>query len=188
VGDLLSAWQGHPRGDDGAGERQFFKAAYQGILDHPDDEHLVATAIDLLPHVAREYPHRLALARFGYERYFQHRRRLDNCANCMAGDTTQGIVQNLSQLYLDAGRPDDAIEVCRRLVDERGDDVSPYKLAETWERVAWAHWQKGEPQLALATVRDALARYGETVRGDDLRRTLAHFEREGAAGRPATTR
>ena len=47
VGDLLAAWQGFPRGDDGLGERQFFKAAYQGIVDHPDDEHMVATAIDL---------------------------------------------------------------------------------------------------------------------------------------------
>ncbi len=29
VGDLLAAWQGFPRGDDGLGERQFFKAAYR---------------------------------------------------------------------------------------------------------------------------------------------------------------
>ena len=106
----------------------------------------------------------------------------------MPGDTTQGLAQNLSRLLSEAGRHDEAVTVCRRLIEERGAEVSPYKLAETWERVAWAHWQKGEPQLALATVRDALARYGETVRGDDLRRTLAHFEREGAAGRPATTR
>jgi len=36
-------------------------------------------------------------------------------------------------------------------------------------------------------VRDALARYGDTARGDDLRRTLAHFERE-RADRPKATR
>jgi hypothetical protein len=89
LGDLLSAWQGHPRGDDGRGERQFFKAAYQGILDHPDDAHVVATGIDLLHWVVRDYPHRLELARFGYDRYFGHRARTDNCANCMVGDTSQ---------------------------------------------------------------------------------------------------
>jgi hypothetical protein len=43
LGDLLSAWPGHPRGDPG--ERQFFKAAYQGILDHSDDPHIVASAV-----------------------------------------------------------------------------------------------------------------------------------------------
>jgi tetratricopeptide (TPR) repeat protein len=186
LGDLLSAWQGHPRGGDGSGERQFFKAAYQGILDHPDDEHVVASAVGLLHWVVRDYPHRLGLARFGYERYFQHRQRTDNCANCMVGDTTQGLVQNLGQLYAAAGRYDEAIEVGRRLIEERGADVSPYKLAETWNQIAWAHWQKGELERAVAVVRDALARYGSTVRRDDLERTLAHFEREreGATKKP----
>ncbi len=175
VGDLLSAWQGHPR--SAAGERQFFKAAYQGIVDHPDDEHVVATAIDLLYWVVRDYPHRLALARFGYERYLGHARRLDNCANCMVGDTTQGLTLNLSRLSAEVGRFDDALAVCRRLLDERGSDVSPYKLAEVWEQMAWVHWRAGEPERAREAIREAIERYGHTVRGDDLRRTLATFER-----------
>ncbi len=179
VGDLLAAWQGFPRGDDGLGERQFFKAAYRGIVDHPDDEHIVATAIDLLHWVVDDYPHRLPLAQFGYDRYFQHRQRVDNCANCMVGDRTQGLTLNLSRLLMAAGRYDEAIAVCRRLIDERGADVSPYKLAEIWERIAWAHWEKGERERAREVVREAIAKYGGTVRGDDLRRTLATFERAG---------
>ena len=179
LGDLLSVWQGHPRGDDGRGERQFFKAAYQGIVDHADDEQVVATAIELLHYVVRDYPHRLRLAQFGYERYFQHRRRTDNCVNCMVGDTTQGLAQNLSQLYAAAGRYDEAIEVGRRLIEARSAEMSPYKLAETWDQMAWVQWQKGERERAVHIIRDALARYGSTVRGDQLRRTLAHFEREG---------
>jgi len=177
VGDLLAAWQGFPRGDDGLGERQFFKAAYRGIVDHPDDEHVVATAIDLLYWVVDDYPHRLPLAQWGYDHYFQHRQRTDNCANCMPGDRTQGLTQNLSRLLMAAGRHDEAIAVCRRLIDERGADVSPYKLAETWDRIAWAHWEKGERDRAREVIREAIAKYGTTVRGDDLRRTLATFER-----------
>jgi tetratricopeptide (TPR) repeat protein len=179
VGDLLSAWQGHPRTDEG--ERQFFKATYQGIVDHPDDAHVVATGIDLLHWVVRDYPHRLGLARFGYERYFQHARRLDNCANCMVGDTTQALARNLSQLYAEAGRFDEAIAVSRRLLDERSRDVSPYLLAETWSQLAWAHWRKGERERARQVAREGLERYGDTVRGDDLRQALAAFEREEAA-------
>jgi tetratricopeptide (TPR) repeat protein len=177
VGDLLAAWQGFPRGDDGLGERQFFKAAYRGIVDHPDDEHIVATAIDLLHWVVDDYPHRLPLAQFGYDRYFQHRQRVDNCANCMVGDRTQGLTLNLSRLLMAAGRYDEAIAVCRRLIDERGADVSPYKLAEIFERIAWAHWEKGERERAREVIREAIAKYGGTVRGDDLRRTLATFEK-----------
>ena len=176
VGDLLAAWQGFPRGD-GQGERQFFKAAYRGIVDHPDDEHLVATAIDLLYWVVDDYPHRLPLAQFGYERYFQHRQRVDNCASCMPGDRTQGLTLNLSRLLMAAGRHDEAIAACRRLIEQRGADVSPYKLAEAWERIAWAHWEKGERVRALEVIREAVAKYGATVRGDDLRRTLTTFQR-----------
>ncbi len=176
LGDLLSAWQGHPRTDEG--ERQFFKAAYQGIVDHPDDAQVVATAINLLHWVVRDYPHRLGLARFGFERYFLHRARTDNCANCMPGDTTHGLAQNLAQLYAADGRYDEGIAVCRKLIDERGADVSPYKLAETWNQLAWLHWQKGDRDQAVQIARDALARYGSTVRGDELRRTLERFESE----------
>ena len=178
LGELLAAWQGFPRGDDGRGERQFFKAAYQGILDHPDDPQVVATAIGLLHLVVRDYPYRLELARFGYDRYFNHRGRTDNCANCMVGDASQSLVQNLSQLLTAAGRFDEAIAVCRRLIDERGAEVSPYKLAETWNQMAWAHWHKGERSRAVDIVKEALTRYGGTVRADELKRTLARFEAE----------
>jgi PAS domain-containing protein len=178
VGDLLSAWQGYPHTPEG--ERQFFKAAYQGIVDYPDDEHVVATALDLLYWVDRDYPHRRALVRFGFERYVRHNRRTDNCVNCMVGDTTQALALNLSQLEGDAGRYDEALRVCRRLIDERGRDVSPYKLAEIWNQMAWLHWRGGDLEGALKVVREGIERYGATVRGDDLRRTLAAFEREQA--------
>jgi hypothetical protein len=81
---------------------------------------------------------------------------------------------------MEAGHHDEAIAACRRLIDERSGDVSPYKLAETWSQLAWAHWRKGERERALEVAREGLARYGDTVRGDDLRQTLAAFEREGA--------
>jgi hypothetical protein len=178
LGDLLAAWQGFPRGDDGRGERQFFKAAYRGILNHPDDPQVVAPAIDLLHWVVRDYPYRLELARFGYDRYFGQRGRTDNCANCMVGDTSQSLVQSLSQLLTAAGRFDEAIAVCRRLIDERGAEVSPYKLAETWNQMAWAYWHKGEHSRAVDIVKEALTRYGGTVRADELKRTLARFEAE----------
>jgi len=183
VGDLLAAWQGFPRG--GLGERQFFKSAYRGIVDHPDDDHVAATAIMLLDHVASDYPQRLGLAEFGYTRYFGYRARTDNCANCMVGDTSQTLAVSLSRLYSSAGRHDEAIAACRRVIDERAADVSPYKLAETWNQLAWAYWRKGDDARALEVIHDAIARYGGTVRADDLRRTLATFERgpEAAPGR-----
>jgi hypothetical protein len=50
----------------------------------------------------------------------------------MVGDTSQALAVSLSRLYSSAGRHDEAIAACRRVIDERAADVSPYKLAETW--------------------------------------------------------
>jgi hypothetical protein len=96
----------------------------------------------------------------------------------MPGDTTQGLVLNLSQLLDAAGRHDDAIAVCRRLIDERSADVSPYKLAETWNQIAWVHWHQGDRKRAAQVIGEALSRYRSTVRGELLEGTRAHFERE----------
>jgi tetratricopeptide (TPR) repeat protein len=175
-GDLLAAWQGHPRTE--LGERQFFRAAYQGIVDHPENEHVVATAIELMHHVVRDYPHRLGLAWFGVERYRAHRRRTDNCASCMPGDTTQGLVVNLARLLDAAGRRDEGIAICRRLLDERGAEVSAYKAAETWNQIARLHWNQGERERARQVIDEALARYGTSLRRELLEGTRARFERE----------
>lgn len=183
-GDLMAAWQGYPRDDAHRelAERQFFKAAYQGILDHSDDPHIVATAIELLGYVVADYPRRTELAEYGINRYFDHQQRTDNCANCMRGDTVQALALNLSQLYASAKRYDDAIRIAERLITERGDDVSPYKLAETWNQLAWIYWHKGEQRRAVEVAREAIGKYGHTVSGDALARTLQRFEQDLAAG------
>ena len=179
-GDLMAAWQGYPR--DAArrelGERQFFKAAYQGVLDHFDAPHIVVTAIQFLHYVVPGYPRRIGLAEFGVNRYFGYRQRTDNCANCMPGDTVQALALNLSQLYSAANRYNEAIAVNQRLIAVRGKDVSPYKLAETWNQIAWTHWHAGEHNRAIEVAREALGRYRDTVRGDDLARSLERFEKE----------
>jgi hypothetical protein len=62
----------------------------------------------------------------------------------MVGDTSEALALNLSKLEGQAGRFDEALAVCRRLIDERGREVSPYNLAEIWNQMAWLYWRKGE--------------------------------------------
>jgi hypothetical protein len=96
----------------------------------------------------------------------------------MVGDTSEALALNLSKLEGQAGRFDEALAVCRRLIDERGREVSPYNLAEIWNQMAWLYWRKGERERGLEVVREGIERYGATVRGDELRHTLAAFERD----------
>jgi hypothetical protein len=44
--------------------------------------------------------------------------------------------------------------------------------------MAWAYWHKGERSRAVGIVKEALTRYGGTVRADELKRTLARYEAE----------
>jgi len=95
----------------------------------------------------------------------------------MPGDRTQGLTQNLSRLLMAAGRYDEAVAVCRRLIEQRGADVSPYKLAETW--IGW-RGHTGRRASASGRGRSSGRRSRSTAGrcgGDDLRRTLATFER-----------
>ena len=62
-----------------------------------------------------DYPHHLGLAQLGYERYFEHRQRTDDCANCMVGDRAQGLAKNL------ANELDNFVVECRQDVEQWAD-------------------------------------------------------------------
>ena len=178
LGALLSFWQTDRGGSEQERkEREFFKAVYQAILDRPDDEHVSAYGIDLLYYVVTDYPHRLSLNEYAFERFLHYRSRTDNCANCMTGDVTHGLALNLGQLYLAANRPADGIAVNERLLATRA-DISPYKLADTHTLIANGYWARGEREHAIELLRAAVSKYGDTVNGDTLRATLTNYERD----------
>ncbi|MGA7307177.1 MAG: hypothetical protein WBW88_20090, partial [Rhodothermales bacterium] len=97
VGELLSAWQS----DFGMGatrvlrEHEFFKGAYLAIVDHPEDQELTSTAIDLMAFIGRDYPQRREMLEFGVKHFFDLNRRTDNCADCMVGDRSNSLVEAL---------------------------------------------------------------------------------------------
>ena len=67
-GELISYWQDRHRTYP-----QFFKAAYQAIVDYPLDTDVVATAISLMPNGDPSYPSMTPLLEFAAGRYFSHR-------------------------------------------------------------------------------------------------------------------
>ena len=173
VGDLSAAWQSDT--SDEANRRRFYKLAYQAVLDHPGDDHLVRSAIDMMAFVA-DREDRLPLLQFGVEHFFSYNQRTDNCANCKIGDAAGQMVRDLAQAYIAQRDFLAAVDVIQRLVRERDTDVSAYNLALTFETMAGAYWLMNQPEDAKAALQEGLRRFPSGWQADQLRKTLARYE------------
>jgi hypothetical protein len=175
VGDLLAVWQSGT--NDEATRQRFYKLTYEGIVAPPSDKDLAAEGLGLMAFVA-DPDDRLPLLEFGVEKFFSYKRRLDNCANCKAGDTSGEMVRDLASSYISQGRSYDAIQLIQRFVTERDADVSDYNLALTFETMSRAYWELGDVAGAKAAIQEGLRRFPEGWQADQLRGTLERYERE----------
>jgi hypothetical protein len=174
LGDLLSVWQSDI--SDTASRQRFYKLVYQAILDHPGDEHLVATGVALLPYAA-DSDDRFPLLKFAVDHFFSYNQRTDNCANCKIGDQTGQMVRDLADAYISRGEFEAAIQIIQRLVDERESDVSAYNLALTFETLSRAYWEMEDADAAKAAIKEGLRRFPDGWQADQLRRTLERYEK-----------
>ena len=175
IGDLLAVWQSGT--NDEAARRRFYKLTYEGIVAHPGDKDLAAEGLGLMAFVA-DHDDQLPLLEFGVEKFFSYNRRLDNCANCKAGDTSGEMVRDLASAYIANGRSYDAIQLIQRFVTEREADVSDYNLALTFETMSRAYWELSDVAGAKAAIHEGLRRFPEGWQADQLRRTLERYEQE----------
>jgi hypothetical protein len=175
VGDLLAVWQSGTSEEDA--RRRFYKLTYEGIVGHPRDRDLAAEGLGLMAFVA-DPEDRLTLLEFGVEKFFSYNRRLDNCANCKAGDTSGEMVRDLASAYISTGRSYDAIQLIQRFVIEREADVSDYNLALTFETMSLAYWELSDVAGARAAIQEGLRRFPEGWQADQLRRTLERYDPE----------
>lgn len=84
--DLLKYWQNKDRS-----ESQFFKAAYQAILDYPLDTDIVVTGIKLMDYTSETYRHRIELQKYALEKYFTYKSHYGNPGDTIAGVAESGV-------------------------------------------------------------------------------------------------
>jgi tetratricopeptide (TPR) repeat protein len=118
------------------------------------------------------------LLQFGVDRFFFYNQRTDNCANCKIGDLTGEMVCDLAEMYVSRGEPEAAVRIVERLVNERGQDVSAYNLALTFEAKSRAYWMMKDFESAKAAIQEGLRRFPEGWQADRLRKTLEQYEKE----------
>ncbi|HUF07820.1 MAG TPA: hypothetical protein VMO47_00780 [Rhodothermales bacterium] len=177
VGELLSVWQsGFGRRETRVyRERQFFKGAYQAIVDHPGDRDLASTAIDLMAFIGRDYPHRREMLELAVRHFFDFDQRTDNCANCMIADRTNSFVVALAQVYVRDEEYEAAISLIERFGDERRTNVSNYAWAETITVLGEAYWKSGNREQAVEVIGREAAISGDHPYIERLHEQLADY-------------
>jgi len=151
--ELLTYWQ-----NDERTKNQFFKAAYQAILDYPLDDDIVVNAINLLPNGDSAYPHTVSMQEFAVDRYFDYDRPLGNYLG-KSGDAIAGIVRDLARVYNSVGDYPATIELVERLVDERGREINDQLLELMTLQYAEALYEYGQTDEAVAVLETAIADY-----------------------------
>lgn len=163
--DLLGYWQNNERT-----RSQFFKAAYQAILDYPLDADIVATAVKLMNYTAG-YGHRVELQEYGVEKYFYY-----SSAYGRAGDNTAGIVENLAKHYNNALQYDRTVSLIERLLNERGHEINDHLLELISLKYAEALHKENRTDKAISVLQDAITRYNGSWE-KQLQSVLSQYER-----------
>jgi len=146
--DLLSYWQNKERT-----KSQFFKAAYQAILDYPLDADIVATAVKLMNYTAG-YRYRMELQEYGLEKHFYY-----NNPYGQAGDNTAGIVENLAKHYNNSSQYDRTVSLIERVLNERGHEINDHLLELIHLKYAEALHGQNRTDKAISVLQHAINRY-----------------------------
>lgn len=172
VGEIMAAWSGGAN----AGPAQlarYYTEFHRSIIAYADEAELVMTAVDLMYYLQPEQlpkDHWPRLAETALLLYPHHRRRLDNCVNCRAADTTAGIARNLGQYYVYHGRAKDALVMVTGLLEKRHEEISPHARVDMHEVKAMALKELGRGKEALIALDAGLADVGEISQADSLKR------------------
>lgn len=136
--EVSTLWQSEKRCCEDAAtllknNRVFYKSCYNAISKNYNDEQMVVLCLWLMDSGA-DSNQRIELSKFLVENFSKHKNRVDNCANCMPGDTVARVTLELAN-YESRNKESKkvAIERIESLLDSRSDEISYWVQAEIYE-------------------------------------------------------
>jgi hypothetical protein len=138
--------------------RIFYKSCFNAISAHYENEELVVLCLWLMD-VGAESGQRMELARFLVDNFGHHKNSVDNCANCMTGDTVARATLDLARFESRAGsNKERSIERIEGLLDTRANEISYWVQAEIYEFLGELYLEAGPTQERLDRYKQAYAR------------------------------
>jgi tetratricopeptide (TPR) repeat protein len=151
--DLLTYWQNKERTNN-----QFFKAAYQAIVDHPLNDDIVVNAINLMPYGDRGYPYIEQMLEFAANNYFDYDRPLAQYGG-KVGDAIAGIIEELVGIYNGKNKYQESIELINRLIEKRESEINDHILELLSLKLAEAYFETGNKEKAIEILNKAIDKY-----------------------------
>jgi hypothetical protein len=193
--EVSTLWQSQKRccGDSSAvltNNRIFYKSCFNAISRHYEDEDLVVECLWLMD-VAADSNQRTQLARFLVDNFGHHKNHVDDCANCMPGDTVARVTLDLARYEsAESNNKEHAIQRIENLLDTREDEVSYWVQAEIYEFLGQLYLEAGLTQERLNRYQRAYARLDRLKEiNEPLKRRFAPIQkiREVMLKTPAPT-
>ncbi|MDH3974040.1 MAG: DUF4124 domain-containing protein [Deltaproteobacteria bacterium] len=160
-GEVLSYWQSKKRCCVDKeiltrNNREFFKAAYEGIEKYPGKDHLVTKALWLMTSIADEREVRVNLRKLLLNHFFYHGQSLDRCANCEPANTIVRCTRDLARDYYADGDKEKAITLLEFVLDEREKETSLWVLTETYTFLADLYFKTSVNKERVERLKNAL--------------------------------
>lgn len=136
--EVSALWQSQKRCCEDAvkllnNNRIFYKSCYNAVSRNYKNEELVVLCLWLMDSGA-DSNQSIELSRFLIENFSNHKSRVDNCANCMPGDTVARVTLEFSTYESRMSNSKRVpIERIESLLDSRSDEISYWVQAEIYE-------------------------------------------------------
>ena len=139
-------------------QREFYKACYVAVATHSQDQLLVAKCLQLMDN-GMERDVRYQIHQHYLDKYFYLKSLVDRCFNCSPADPLVNVVLNLAWIENYNDNPQRAIDIVQRVLDERIEEISPYRQMSLYEVLARFYRKTGysaEQLIVLKAARDRL--------------------------------
>lgn len=129
--------------------REFYRACYQAIVNHVNNEELVVKCLWLMD-TGLSGAERTQFNRFLLDNYPDHQNNITRCANCSTGDTVARVTRELAARMNREAQLDEAILLIENLL-ERRDDISLWVQLEIHETLGRFYLKQAKQQQRETT-------------------------------------
>lgn len=158
--------------------RIFYKACFNAISEHYEDEELVVKCLWLMD-IGAESDEKVQLARFLVQNFSHHKNSIAECANCMPGDTVARETLTLARYESRLNNSKDtSIRLIENVLDTRLDEISYWVQAELYEYLGALYLESGLNDERLERMKEVIDRFNKVKKyNEPLERRYKSFEK-----------
>ena len=181
--EVSALWQSEKRCCEDANtvlknNRIFYKACFNAISEHYEDEELVVQCLWLMD-AGAEADQQVQLTRFLVENFSHHKNSIARCANCMPADTVARETLTLARYESrSSNSKESSIQLIENVLDVRLAEISYWVQAELYEYLGKLYLESDITPERLERMNEVFERFNEVRKHNEpLDRRYDAFEK-----------